>query len=525
MTRRKSPYAVLASLCSVLLLITACGSGADAHSHATQPVGDPVVGGSARIVQVREPVTLDPAILANNWVGQAMLGNALFGTLLIDDPSTLEVEHRLATDFSTGDGGSTFTLSLRPDLVFSDGTPFDAEAVAFNWERLRDPAVASNSLAQASQIASTQVVDDTTLRITMASPNPHFAHAITSSSLNWIASPTALRKGPDAFNTAPVGAGPFVLTEWARQDRMELERNPDYWDAPRPYLDSITLITVSDVNQRTNVLAGGAADLAAESSWSALARAQQAGLLTEIVPEGGGQYIALNARRAPFDDVRARNAVASALQLDGIDSVVFEGDGDVPDTLFPESSPFFADVPLQQHDPEEAQRLFDELAAEGKPVEFTFTATSLVEIRTVAETVQAQLGAYDNVEVNVEVLDYAAFMPRYAARDFDATIWSANVQEPHTTLWHQFHSDSSGNVAGIADPELDAALEAGRLGTSPDERVAAYTTVQQRLADLDVGIWYVRAAPSVVHHPRLQGVRMYALGSPLPEELWINVAE
>src|SRR5690606_35784996 len=196
---------------------------------------------------------------------------------------------------STADGGATFTLTLRPDLVFSDGTLLDAEAVAFNWNRHRDPAVASNALAQASQIASTEVVDETTLTITMRTPNPHFAHAITSSSLNWIASPTALAKGPEAFNAEPIGAGPFVLTEWARQDRMELERNPDYWDAQRPYLNGITLITVSDVNQRTNVLTSGAVDLVAESSWSALTRAEQAGLSTQIVPEGGGQYIALNA--------------------------------------------------------------------------------------------------------------------------------------------------------------------------------------------------------------------------------------
>ena len=179
--------------------------------------------------------------------------------------------------------------------------------------------------------------------------------------------------------------------------------------------------------------------------------------------------------------------MASALQLDGIDSAVFEGNGEVPSTLFPESSPFFADIALQEHDPDEAQRLFDELAAEGKPVEFTFLATSLVEIRTVAETVQAQLGAFDNVDVKVEVLDYAAFMPRYAAREFDATIWSANVQEPHTTLWHQFHSASSGNVAGIADAELDAALNmdehetVGVIGDDePDIEVGGVSMVAEK---------------------------------------------
>nr|WP_068166777.1 ABC transporter substrate-binding protein [Rhodococcus phenolicus] len=522
MIRPRRPSISVIALCAALLLVGACGSGgSESAGAAVEPAGDPVGGGSARTVQVREPVSLDPAVLANNWVGQALLGNAIYGTLLVDDPESLEVEYKLATDLATTDGGATFTLSLRPDLTFTDGTPLDARAVAFNWDRLRDPATASASLPQASQVASTEVVDPTTVKITMAAANPQFAHSIAASALNWIASPAALGKGQEAFNSAPVGAGPFVLTEWRRQDRIELDRNPGYWDAPKPYLDHITLRTVSDVNQRTNVLVGGAADLVAESSWSALARAREAGYVTDIVREGGGQYIALNARRAPFDDVRARRAVAAAVDTNAINDAVFGGDAEVPRTLFAESSPFFADIPLGDHDPDEAQRLFDELAAEGKPVEFTFTTTSLVEIKSVAEAVQAQLSAFDNVEVNVEILDYAAFMPRYSGRDFDATIWSAGVQEPHTTLWSSFHSKSPGNVTGVADPELDAALDAGSAGVDLGERKAAYDTVQERLAALDLGIWYMRAAPSVMRTGDIHGVRMYGMGSPLPEELWL----
>lgn len=212
---------------------------------------------------------------------------------------------------------------------------------------------------------------------------------------------------------------------------MKLERNPDYWDAPRPYLDSLELRAVSDANQRVNMMVSGGADLASESSWAALAKADQAGLVTDAVPVGGGQYLVMNTRRAPFDDPRAREAVSAAVNLDDINTAVFEGHGEVPDTLFPESSPFHADIPLRQDDPERAQQLFDELAAEGKPVEFTFTATSLVEIRSVAESLQAQLAAYDNVDVQVEVLDIAGYMPRTAARDFDMIIWPRTVPNRH----------------------------------------------------------------------------------------------
>lgn len=519
--RHRNPTTALVAVCAAALLLTACGSGTDPATSVGSD-GEPVSGGVARVIQVREPLSLDPAILANNWVGQGLLGNALYGTLMIDDPHTLELEYRMAEDFATSDGGATFLLTLRPDLMFTDGTPLDAEAVKANWDRILDPSLGSGSLTLASQIASTEVVDDATLKVILVAPNPKFGNSITSSALNWIASPTALNKGTDAFNADPVGAGPFTLTEWTRQDRMKLERNPDYWDAPRPYLDSLELRAVSDANQRVNMMVSGGADLASESSWAALAKADQAGLVTDAVPVGGGQYLVMNTRRAPFDDPRAREAVSAAVNLDDINTAVFEGHGEVPDTLFPESSPFHADIPLRQNDPERAQQLFDELAAEGKPVEFTFTATSLVEIKSVAESLQAQLAAYDNVDVQVEVLDIAGYMPRTAARDFDMIIWAADSPEPDTTLWNAFHSTSSGNHTGISDPELDAALDAGRTGTSGEDRVAAYRTVQERLAELEPGIWYIRSAPSVISGQNLHGVQMYALGSALPEGMWLT---
>lgn len=117
-----------------------------------------------------------------------------------------------------------------------------------------------------------------------------FALTLIPSSLNWIASP-ALAKTPDEFNNAPVDAGPFTLTKWARQDVIELERNPRYWDDPKPYLDRVTLKTVPDANQRLNLVTTGSVDLMSESSWSTLARVEAAGFPTETVPVGGGQYL------------------------------------------------------------------------------------------------------------------------------------------------------------------------------------------------------------------------------------------
>ncbi len=324
--RRRLISTAVAAVCSATLVLTSCGTPENRSTSggSDAPLGDPVAGGTLQAIQGREPLSLDPSDISNVWTHSPLLGNALYGTLITNNVETQEIEYSMATDFSTADGGQTFTLELRPGLQFTDGTPLDAAAVEYNWDRLRDPSKGSASLRQAEQIADVEAVDADTLNVTLASPNPTFPNSLLVSALNWIASPTALEKGREAFDKNPVGAGPFTLTEWARQDVIQLVKNPEYWDAPRPYLDGITLRTVPAADQRLNTLSTGGADLASESNWLNLSKSESLGLDTEIVPMGGGQYFAMNTRRAPFDDERARRAVNLAADMEGVNLVAFE---------------------------------------------------------------------------------------------------------------------------------------------------------------------------------------------------------
>lgn len=226
-------------------------------------------------------------------------------------------------------------------------------------------------------VAATEVVDPLTLDVTMVSPVPHFAQSLVTSGLNWIASPTALQKGPESFNEQPVGAGPFTLSSWRRQSTIELQKNPDYWDAPRPYLDSITIRAVLDTNQRVNAMTTGGADIATEASWASIAKIEAAGLQAETLDTGGGQFVGMNVRRAPFDDPRARQALALAVDRPAIDAAVYNGAGQVPTTLFQKDSPFYSDIELPTSNAEQAQELFDELAADGTPLSFAVEHLSL----------------------------------------------------------------------------------------------------------------------------------------------------
>lgn len=521
---RARSVGTVAAACVAALTLSACGAAesGDGESRSVEEGGAPVHGGTANILQPAEPRSLDPVALSNSWSHHPVIGNALYGTLMTLDPETLEVEYKIATGFVGTDEGRTFTLTLRPDVTFTDGTPLDAAAVKFNWDRLRDPELGSTAIRQAAQITATEVIDDRTLRITLPEPNENFVQGIVNTSMNWIASPTALAEGREAFDENPVGAGPFTLTEWTRQDTIEFDKNPDYWDAPKPYLDGLSIRMPTDTNQRFNALSTGAADLSTEASWKVLSMAEEAGLMTESVDTGGGQFIALNLRRAPFDDERARRAVALAVDVQAINAAVYEGNAQIQSSLFPDSSPFHRDITFPERNAELAQKLFDELAAEGKPVKFTFLSYPTPESRGLGESLQAQLSTFENVEVDVEIADYPAATARAGARDFDAMISTAVIQDPDYALWTAFHGESPGNVTGIDDEDLNDALDVGRTSTSMDERVQAYATVQERLVALNPAVWTIRSAPSTIWRDSLHGVTLYAWGSPLPEELWLG---
>ncbi|MEW2397248.1 ABC transporter substrate-binding protein [Streptomyces sp. NPDC046862] len=506
------------------LLLAACGGGGDGQSPKGSggASGKPVPGGAGKVLTLSEWRTLDPALNGNNFASGAIVGNALYGTLLTDDPESGKTQYSMATSFATTDRGRTYELKLRDGLKFTDGTALDAAAVKYNWDRMRDPKTGSPYLADASRVASTKALDATTLQVKMREPESHFAESIVTTSLNWIASPTALAKGAKAFDARPVGAGPYTLKEWRRQDAMVLAKNPGYWDAPKPYLDTLTLRAAVDANQRLNTVTSGGADLAVESNWQNLKKAEDAGLPTNTMPLSGGTYLALNTRRAPFNDPRARAAVAAAVDFNAVDASVYNGAARTVDTLFDKSSPFHADIPVSKPEPATAQKLFDEVAADGKPVSFTITNTSSTESKAVAEAVQAQLSKFKNVTVKIKLVEFAEFLALQTSHDFDVTTSSASFIDPEPRLSTAFESTSPTNMSGISDKQLDAALNEGRTETSVDKRKAAYEEVQKRLASLHPVLWVNRTAAGVISANDVGGLQQYGFGSLWPEELWIK---
>ncbi|SQE00914.1 Extracellular solute-binding protein family 5 (fragment) [Parafrankia sp. Ea1.12] len=213
--------------------------------------------------------------------------------------------------------------------------------------------------------------------------------------------------------------------------------------------------------------------------------------------------------------------MAAALDIDALNLAAYNGTGTPVDTLFSKASPFYSDTPLRKADKATAQRLFDELAAEGKPVSFAVSTAPTSESRTTAENIQAQLGTFKNVSVQVKIIEVADIVSLRTTHDFDATTSSAFFQDPEPRLWTAFSGDSPANLSGIADKALNDALLAGRTGASEQDREKAYDAAQARLTEAMPAIFLTRSAPAVITGKNVGGIVQYGTGSLLPEDLWI----
>src|SRR5690554_2524902 len=363
-TSRRIAAAALAA--AMIAGLSACAP--ESSSPSASPDGEPVAGGDATIILGIEAVRgLDPAFLFNlTPSGDANRMSAIYDVLFWSDAKTGEVTPQLGESLEPNDDGTEWTLTLNEGITFTDGTPLDAEAVVFNYERIQDPATGS-PLAGLLEGASFTVADDTSLTIALPEPNLQFDRVLATS-LTHIASPTAIENDADFANN-PVGAGPFVLEEWVRDDHMTLVRNEDYFKEGEPYLDSITFTPIKDPTQRINTVSTGQAHAAVPGSeLSFKESATGSGLEVTSAPTGGGPLLMFNVENAPFDDVRARQAVQLALDINDLTAVVDPGSSAPQSFYAPDSAFFPSESIFVQPDKDAAQELFDELAADGKAV-------------------------------------------------------------------------------------------------------------------------------------------------------------
>lgn len=398
-----------------------------------------------------DPVALDPFTASNYAVAYGDLLSAIYDPLMWVDPSTGSVQAHLAESFTPDAAARVWTLSLRPGVRFSDGTPLDAAAVKANWQMHADPASRSAYAPAATGLKYT-ILDPLHLAVELPAPNAHFNRTVAYG-LCYVASPRALGD-LKALAAKPVGAGPFVLAEHGA-GRIVLRKNADYWQPGRPYLDEIDAQVVPPGKTVPGVIADHDVDLGLVTSPSTAKEAADRQLGLVDLRLSGGLMLVFNTRRPPFDTPAARHAVADSLSAAEMDWRFAGGTGAAARGIFSDTSPL-ANIQLAagDDDPQAAAAAFAMLTAGGKkPFDFTFLTVGGASNAPPPEAVyiQQQVQQFPNVHMKIEVVDTAALIQRNVSGDFDVVLSGLWMSDPEPVLFDFLRPGSPTNISGYAN--------------------------------------------------------------------------
>lgn len=522
------------ALLAFALVAAACGDDDDGGG-AQQPSGDgsttsvaeadegePVSGGELVILFQSERRALDPVTSTPSGASTGLTDFAIYGALVGYDAEENEVHPILAESLEPNATFDVWTLKLRPGLKFTDGSAFDAEAVKVNWERGKDPANRSSAFGILQSVAELNVLDEVTLEIHLTAPNAVFDALVSKFNINYIASAEAIRNGVDLSNS-PVGAGPFKLESWQRDDRMVLVRNPDWFDAPRPYIDRLVVRIVPDEQQRVDTFITGDGDMMYTAINTSVAQLEDNDRSYTGLPVAHGTVISMNATRPPFDDINMRRFLAHAIDRQAMLEASFGPGAKAATTFSAEGTPWHSDsTALPEYDPAEAQRLLDDYVAENGPVRIGCMASQSPTQQAQCKFVQTSLSQLNGIEVTIDVVDTPSLITRSYGHDFDFATWGFPTTYPDPGLFLGIYSTSTSNPMGYANPEVDALFEQARKIGDPDERIDIYRQIYELMAEELPFIPMQHPLYGYGFTDKVHGIEFYEDAIPRTDLIWVN---
>ena len=463
----------------LLLGLGAAWVGAAGLSASAQAQGVPRRGGTLTIGFEDNTKTLDPTYSIQ--FAERRVLYLLYNTLVaIDTDFTLRPE--LARSWEVAHEGRRYVFQLQEGVRFHDGTPFDAEAVKFNLDRRMDEAIASPQRSQLRPvIEAIEVLGQLTLAIDLKTPHPGLLSDLADRA-GCMVSPEAARKFGADLGRNPVGTGPFVLRSWTQGTSIVLDRNPNYWESGRPYLDGITFRSIPNSVIGLQRLIVGEVDYVDGLAPDALRQLEgKDGIVTEQARIGRWYSLQYQVDKPPFNNAKLRQAMAHALDRDRINQITMEGkatlsNGPTPPGLW-WSSP---DNVSYAYDPEKAKAL---LAEGGVPAGTAITLTTPSDplYRRINQLVAEQLGAV-GLRATLTPVALSEYYARVVSRaiNFVPTNWTQRA-DPDGLFYILFHSRGFANTTGYSNAEVDALLEAGRRTLDREERKRIYAAAKDQV--------------------------------------------
>ena len=412
----------------------------------------------------------------------------------------------LAEEVTVNEDATEYVMRLRPGVTFHDGTPLNAEAVKFNFDRIVDPATASRAaVGDMGSYAGSEVVDELTLRVTFAQPFPAFWYALSDWRAGGPHSPTAIQADPEGYRFAPVGTGPFRFVSWNVGDRIVFERNPDYaW--PRPgtkhdgpaYLDTLVFRTIAEDQSRIVSLRNGEIDglLRLPPQDTASFASDRNFTVVDATLPGSGVLIIVNANKMPTSDPAIREALLLVTSPDQIARVgYFNAWPAHRGSVLSPPNPGFVDLSgMYPFDPERAARILDEAGwvpgadgirvKDGVRAELVYIGFPSGETTRTLELIQANLAPL-GIAVQITELDSGAIQAARRAGDHHIAHLTFIYKDAGflRTLFHSENIGTGWNFVHKPDAELDAMLEAIQVTADLTERNAIVADVQRYMLE------------------------------------------
>ena len=450
----------------------------------------------------------------------------------------------LATDWVPNADLTEWTLTLREGVTFHDGTPFDAAAVAFNFDRMVDPATNSRTAGPLlGSYQGSEVTGERTLVVRFGSPFAQFPFALTSPWMGMV-SPTAVQTYGADFDQHLIGTGPFRFVSQIPQVEVVLERNPDYAWAPEglhqgpPPLERVIFKLVLEEATRLATLETGEAQIIDEVPATRVAAIQDGGVFDVVGASrlGIARNLFLHTNLAPTDDIRVRRALIHGTDREGLNRAVFRGVYPIAHQVLTPGVRFYnpAYDDAYPYDPARAIALLEEAGwteinrdgyrvKDGQVLTINQATFAGYVAEAPSEIIQADLRDI-GVKMDINVIG-SGFIDIVSALDspYNAALLATYSPDPGLILDRVFHSRNLGasNWAFFSTPELDSLLERGLASADEAERAVIYDRVQAILQEAAVvlpiysNVNVFGLAKSVegfrtnaYGHPELQGVSL-----------------
>lgn len=492
----------LLAACAPSVPTTAPAEPPSAGGEATQPPAAEATAPSAsdsaetkvfRIAINTDIDTWDPH--GNRTMPVAAVLDYMVETLVKTD-NTGTVLPKLAKSWEISPDGLEMTFMLQEGVTFSDGTPFDAEAVKWNVERMNNPEVMTSSKSPYDRIIKVDVIDPLTVKFTLDKYSAPLLQALASTNIAML-SPASAPVGSDAYKAlalnTPVGTGPYIMKEFVKGDHILVERNPNYW-GEQPYFDEVLFRIVPEPATRESLLLAGQVDMAVQPPVTDLPALEANDKVTLLVePINRLIFFQINNQSEYLNDIRVRHALNYAVDKDSIIKNVLLGLGKPVVSPMPDSFFGWCDVgDPYTYDPEKAKALLQEAGVpEGWEIAFMAPTGRYPQDFQVGEAVAGYLGEV-GIKATVETMDW----PTYVSLTTDVTVdkatkdvWMMGWGSPYLHGSHtmmQFATDqwppNGFNSAFYSNPDVDAMIEAA--ASEPDQEKAA-----QIYCDLNKKIW------------------------------------